>query len=432
MKTLTLYHNSRGSALLIAVILSGVILLIAASSASLITLQNRNAGRSTSYQMALSTAEAGAEVAMNELNKTSNQWAGWSGNHTAYSKTLEPLVDNLGREIGRYSVTVTNAGTATPSIDSVGIVPVGGSFNQVRRIRIQTSGVPGTTSPFGAWGLFSVGGIEVNSNVLMDSYSSDKGAYHTLLNRTSTAKVGASGKLPNSNTSVNLASNINLLGSVQAAFGITQSSNISILGLLLPNSVPTAPPTYPETEHAAAITSNNNAKAQILDKGKLVKTGISGDVILDSQKTLVLPAGTYFLNSLTLKSNVNLVTQGAVKVFLEKGSSTQNALLLESNVTVNANIAPGKTYADPKNLQFFIKSGLVDAKSNVDIYAGIYAPNSITTLESNVKYYGALVGQHLYLKSNVDIHADTTFASSGGSSSTGFMAVGWTEVKRSI
>ena len=93
---------------------------------------------------------------------------------------------------------------------------------------------------------------------------------------------------------------------------------------------------------------------------------------------------------------------GHVDIYLTDSSGDP-----ESELEMDSNTIIRSTTYSPTDITIFVHGkGEVELDSNVQIYAGIYAPNSEIELDSNSEIFGAVVGSTIELDSNAKIHFD--------------------------
>ena len=304
--------------------------MVSAASCYTTMQQARYSGRSIAWQQALGLAEAGAESAMAELNRTDTKWVGWSGSAGTYTVT-NTVNDKALSPVGTFTVTVTNAASANPIIQSKGTVSnlMGRGISRTVKVRAINNL---TRSPFGEFPIFSMSTIINNSNSLIDSYNSTLGLYDVNGNKGSNANVGAIGN-------VLMNSNAKIYGNLQAGGLITANSNILISGSKLAQNAPTPPPGFPLENFNAAKSNNNNDKIQIVDSNGTIsypKPATNGSILLNTGSKLVFPPGTYVLKSIQTNSNteINVDPTGQVRLYLDNPGSS--AMLLSSNTDLNS------------------------------------------------------------------------------------------------
>jgi Flp pilus assembly protein TadG len=124
---------------------------------------------------------------------------------------------------------------------------------------------------------------------------------------------------------------------------------------------------------------------------------------LSFKKTFNVPAGTYYVNSISGSSaNANLnITSGPVIIYVK------NSVSLKGNVTVSGNVAANLT------INVMPSSGSsVDLQGNSSLYAHLYAPDSSVTLGAS-SINGWIIGSTVSLKGNGTVTYDGTNDSTG-------------------
>ena len=122
-------------------------------------------------------------------------------------------------------------------------------------------------------------------------------------------------------------------------------------------------------------------------------------------KDLVLNAGTYIFNSLSIASNAKITTNGKVTIKIA-GVGTTNPLTLTGNSINN-------TSFDPSNLQIIYGgTGNISLTGGTATAAIIYAPNADITLSGNGNVYGSVIGGRMSVPGGGEIFYDTNLARS--------------------
>ena len=118
---------------------------------------------------------------------------------------------------------------------------------------------------------------------------------------------------------------------------------------------------------------------------------------------LVLNAGTYIFNSLSIAGNAKITTNGKVIIKIA-GQGTTTPLSLTGNSINN-------TSYDPSNLQI-----IYGGTGNIALTGGsatasiVYAPNANITLTGNGNVYGSIIGGRLSVPGGGEIFYDTNLA----------------------
>ena len=268
--------------------------------------------------------------------------------------------------------------------------------------------------PLFGGGAFSTdpdGEIELDSNALVDSYDSADGPYDKN-NANENGHIGTNGDitldgnatvkgdattgpdgtltLDGNNSSVSgsttPATEIQEMQPVQVPPGYetwVNPDNVPSVLHLGKNSTLTLPP---GNYHFAELSLDNNAVLNIIGPATIVISG--DDLEMDSNSALIIDA--------------TAPGGGHVDIYLTDSSGDP-----ESELEMDSNTIIRSTTYSPTDITIFVHGkGEVELDSNVQIYAGIYAPNSEIELDSNSEIFGAVVGSTIELDSNAKIHFD--------------------------
>jgi hypothetical protein len=120
---------------------------------------------------------------------------------------------------------------------------------------------------------------------------------------------------------------------------------------------------------------------------------------------LVLNAGTYIFNSLTIAGNAHITANGKVTIKIA-GQGTTNVLSLTGNSITNSSY-------NPSNLQIIYGgTGNISLTGGTATAAILYAPNANVTLAGNGNVYGAMVAGKMSVTGGGEIFYDTNLAAS--------------------
>ena len=401
--------SKSGSSLVVVLILAIIVFIAVTASFKAVVFQLRMTDRSLNFKQAFALAEAGVENAICELNKSQGQWSEWSSDG-GYTLT-QTRNDHAGDSIGQFSVTVINAAGGAPVIESTGYVP---SINNPKVIRTLRVNAEVDTEPsFFKWGIYAYEELKVSSNFYMDSYRSSEGIYPGEFNANQNGNVGGAASVDAYWGSVT-----DILGSVQVGGTIDAGNNFDVTGDIIENDAGTPPPIFPDAALDAAKDSNDN------DQITINGNPFGGGTVLDvnSNKTIVFPPGVYYFKEIKLASNIKIRVEpaGEVEVYV-KAPSGDKAIEIQSNTHINQNTKI------PGNFKFFVKRGDVIYQSNETSYATVFAPNSLVSMQSNLEWYGAFVGDLVEIQSNQSIHYDEDLANPAGATG-GAIIKSWMEI----
>lgn len=458
-------RRQRGSALLSVVLFSSVFLVVAVTTASFVLHQSRLASRSFAYQQALQVSEAGAEVALVELNKPSDRFTtGWTDASDAmgsYKYKTTQITDHSNATVGTAYIKVRSFDGAAPQIDSEGEVASRSEPKQVRAIRVCTKGTgssggsPGGSggtdtgaAMFGPWALYVTNALTFNSNDVIDGYNSSLGAYGCLLTDGTYNKLKPTTVAVRGNTTFN--SRVNIYGAFQCGGALTFNTNCNITGdvvacgnvsfnsndyvggsLTYPTTCtltngsrativggvirtsnstrPTLPPAFPDSIMTAAQASNDNDSVRYISGGNTTYPFRNGviDFTANSNGTIEFPGDTELGHNATyyirsITLNSNVHLKcPSGRVKLFMPSGA--GIIVNSNCSIN-DVAGARIPAD---FWCFTK-GNITVNSNTNIYAAFYSSyaNTFMTMNSNNQFYGVIVCNALTFNSNAQLHMD--------------------------
>ena len=135
--------------------------------------QSRLSHRTQEFEQALAVSEAGVERAIHRLNGGGSSWTGWSPSGGNTRSRTETVIDHTGATAGTFSVTVTDAMSTTPVIESKGLIPGRAGTDLRRTVRVKT-GVNQVPSFFD-WAIYAFEEVKFSSNALIDSFDSSEG-----------------------------------------------------------------------------------------------------------------------------------------------------------------------------------------------------------------------------------------------------------------
>ena len=151
-------------------------------------------------------------------------------------------------------------------------------------------------------------------------------------------------------------------------------------------------------------TTNASSVTLTADPTNTVPYSSMGNVSV-GPKDLVLNAGTYIFNSLTIAGNAKITTNGKVTIKIA-GVGTTNPLTLTGNSITNSSY-------DPSNLQIIYGgTGNIALTGGTASAAIVYAPNANITLSGNGNIYGSVIAGRMSVTGGGEIFYDTNLARS--------------------
>jgi len=229
--------------------------------------------------------------------------------------------------------------------------------------------------------------ISVPGSPQTDSYNSLEGAYNP-------ATAGDRGGLC-SDGPINIDGTAYVRGDARAGKGydVTLTGNTTVTGDIGSRLKPL---NMPPVDASAAAANNDNELVPSVPQGNGWKSPIDaqGNLVLDGNKTLSLPAGTYYFRDVILSGQATLNLTGKVKMYVT------GDYYRAGGVTVNCNTMR----AD--NFQIYMTGGAANITSNNAMYGVIYAPNTNVTLDGDSDLFGAVVGKTLTVTGSGHGHYD--------------------------
>jgi hypothetical protein len=286
-----------------------------------------------------------------------------------------------------------------------------------------------TTRPVFSYGAFATGNgcnaMTFSGNATTSSYDSSVAvaAGATPVLTTSGGHVGTNGNLGQTgNAQVN-----GTLSTPMAGIGACTANNVTAATLGSESSVseglvqlpqpvtfptPAAPNPLPPTGNVN-VNGNNcsglpnctmvNSKPTITPTNAATPV-LLGNVTVNGNADLVLKAGTYHVNSLTINGGGKIIvdssTGGQVKIIVAGQGSGTTAIDIEGNGFANS------TW-DPNLLRIeYAGEKIVKMAGNGNTSAIIYAPNAAGQFSGNADFYGAVITRTINSTGNMGIHYD--------------------------
>jgi hypothetical protein len=353
---------------------------------------------------ALNLAEAGLERAIWELN--SGDILSWSKPFpTSTERTLN--ISNFtaanGAVIGNISTTVYDPQGLTPVIESTGTVVHIGSPSISKTLRVVLEG--GAPAPLFNFGLFGgVGGVNIGSGAVIDSYDSRLGAY--------------------GGTNVHDGGNIGTNSDIYGAINVGNNSVIN-------GDAMTGTGSDPNEVIIQGMGSDITGETMPLDDAKVlpsvpVPTGLvnRGSLSAKGTSTTISQSGQYsnfaLANSarVTITANVTLYITGAftlnnlAEFRINPGCSV--TLYFGGNWSLNSNSMINNMSQDPTKLVMLGTDTFSGSKTFCNTfvtYAAMYFPNANINFANTAAIYGSIIANQFMIGNNMQVHYDEALAS---------------------
>lgn len=385
-------NNEKGSALFIALILTGLLSMVA-----VMAIDNSNTEMELTYNKvnldrSFYVAEAGVKHASALIATT----PGWNAG----------LV-NVGFSDGEYSVVVNDSSINPALVDSV-VVVSRGEVNGAHST-VEATLIPEPFYPF-RYGLYADDSVLIENSVNTDSYNSDSGSYAS----TRTDSYGSVG----SNGTITLENNLTIAGDVTSATpgGISITGGGTVLG----DTTSTAP----ELDFSNLVNQDDFDYAQTVSlaplgmSGTFSYTSSTGNLKVTKDKTVVLQSGIYLFNDITMDLNSQLViAPGAnVQIYMTGDLTMRNKSMINHN---------GK----PANLELYSMGSKFIMEQSTEFTGVVVAPNVNFSLNQYVDFYGALLSNTIDLRNNPRFHYDRSLYNVKRGTTGRMIQVAWRELE---
>jgi len=229
--------------------------------------------------------------------------------------------------------------------------------------------------------------VEAPGTIETDSYNSDDGAYSSGGHKGSICSDGP----------VGVHGNALIKGDARAGKG---HQPVLTGGATVTRSVGSRlkPLNMPPVDASEAALVNDNHQIPLIPQGHGWRSAVDadGNFLLDGNKTMDLPPGTYYLNDFELAGQAEFSVSGPTTIYLT-GNLDRAGGVLVTNSTQKAD-----------NLKFLMTGGTARVTSTDDFYGVIYAPNTAVTIDGDSNFFGAVVGKTLLITGTATAHYDET------------------------
>lgn len=322
------------------------------------------------------------------------------------------------------------ASAAAPARQGDGVcwataTPVGGSLRHVQAAGMCGSGRSAVQRlvfvypPEGleSFAIFANDDLELESNVLVDSFDSGAGTYAVQLAASGTGYVSDLA-VTGSNGNLTVASSVEVWGDLHpgVGMGVSVPGSSSVSGSLQP---------LPETIVLPAVTTPALPAA-----GDLTVSGTG----------VLLPAGDYEFGLFKTLSNTSITVQGPSRIVTDTLTLAANSSVTldtdtgaieiyvkgATSVASNASVVTTKESALDCSL-YFVGGPMQTAtlSSNSVFYGRLYSPEGKIVISSNFEVFGSVVADRLVLKANSRVHYDESLSSAIPGDDLRFVPYGW-------
>lgn len=195
-----------------------------------------------------------------------------------------------------------------------------------------------------------------------------------------------------SNGNITLGGSSSISGEAHPGIGKSVNNPNAVTGSTAPL---TSPLVYPNGSAGSYATTNNNGYAP-----SAASAGISsGSLNVDKNKTLILPAGNYYVKDFNVSAGGTLSFTGPATVYiygnLTMGGNAETSGSLPTNL--NIVMCPDASGNPP---------GSVSIGGGSALYADIYAPQSALVMSGSGDLYGSVVALSIDMTGSSAVHYD--------------------------
>jgi|CXWL01.1.fsa_nt_gi hypothetical protein len=391
MKQYRQLQSERGSAMLIALLLIGMLSVLGIATIRTTTTDVTLSYNQSHSRSAFYLAEAGAKRAYLAINEDLSWRDGYDS-------------EAFGQ--GTYEVIVKDSSTDAGLDDTVIIYSISEAHDASSEIELWL--VPGGgRRPF-PYGLFAGTSVIFDKNAATDSYNSDSGTY-VATKLSEAGDIGCNGVVTTSQT-CNIGGNISTAGgAITLGAGTTVTGSTSTTADSVPlDLVPASEYTWAQGESIASSGISGSGYTYNAATKKL--TGGANSII-------TLQTGIYYFSSIALGklSQIKLAAGASVTIYMDGG------LELGQQCELNKD---GK----PANLQIYSQNGGIAFNQSNIFYGTFYGPNGQVQFDQTSQVYGAIVAKTVKLDQGAKFHYDRDLANITRGGGTGMTIVAWREL----
>jgi hypothetical protein len=219
-----------------------------------------------------------------------------------------------------------------------------------------------------------------------DSYNSQEGGY--AWGTRNHGSICSDGPINVEGTAV-------IRGDVRAGKGFTPTleGTVTVTGSVGSRSEPL---NLPPVDATQAATTNDNRQIPLIPRGNGWVSPVdgNGNFLLDGNKVINMPPGTYYFKNFTLSGQSIFNVYGPTTIYI-----TGN-LMRAGGTQVN------NFTQIPANLKILMTGGTASVTSNNNFFGVIYAPNTPVIVDGSSDYFGAIVGKTLTITGSGAGHYD--------------------------
>lgn len=281
-----------------------------------------------------------------------------------------------------------------------------------RVVQAEVALAPAPPFPYGMYATSNgCGAVTLGGGAFTNSYTSANGGTYSTTATSTGGDVGSNGNVTASgNAQIGGAVGVPAIApSATATQGPCPGNNFTTNGgagfVTLhppvnpnPNTLTTIPPytfTPPPPPSPAPPTTAYNVQKS----GQTILPGSYGNISVNAGGTLVLTAGTYNINTLTVNGNAQIVTTGPVVINV-MGAGSQTPVSITGNGLAN-------TSGIANNFQInYSGTGTLQLGGGAQTYMIVNAPAANVQLKGGTDFYGAIIAATIDDSGGVNFHFD--------------------------
>lgn len=376
-------RQSRGAALVIAILMMAVLLLAGTTFLTISSTENQIASNERAGVQAFMVAEAALARGVAKLSadpsyggETGVLLADGTATIAVSTASFQPCPGNSAREVTATGSVNVQGGQARAQVGAT----VDRWYQGLFRWAAFSGVVPGVTrlewDPYdGAWVDRTGAELRLKDDSTTDSFNSGSGPYNPTTNRATSGDVG-------SNSGVLLNPNAVVQGNITAADNITMQSGASVTGLVAAriqaHPLPAVSFTGPST--ATLTVAANEART--------------------------LAAGTHYFATMEFGDGSSLTTDGPATIYVAGAVTIGHNVTLGSHPGTNLRIIAKSSGGDEDYAHFV-------AGNNFRLFGGLYGRNANVSLGDHAVVYGSVISRMFAAGPHASIHYDTALMRHG-------------------
>lgn len=366
--------ESKGFILITSYLLLSTLMVFALGAFTWASAFLQSSERNKKKIMAFNIAEAGFDDAYYRVKSSSITYP-WSSGYTSMTS---------GGFQGGYSTTVTDMGSNIKKIQVTAYSPSQTSTAESVESRTVTGYVQTGSGGNFDYAAFGATEVTINGNASIDSYNASAGAYSS----SSALQNGKVGTNATGADKLTLQGNSSVKGDLNSGAGSTPSTVIDISG---------------SASTTGSQTALTTAKSMSVISSSMTS---SGSLNLNGNTTYTMAAGTYRFSSFKINGNAQLVTTGAVTIYVD------------GEITLNGNGVATASNTPSNMIIYGTSDAKVTLNGNNSFYGAIYAPLAEFEVNGNAKVYGSLIGNDMEIDGNAKIHFDQSLSTGSSNAAT--------------